>query len=963
MPVDLLDPRTSTSTPTGRDELPVGAPRRRTVEHVSAVSTPSRRTEHLVGRRAERDSIAHLLAGARAGRSGVLVVRGDAGIGKSSLLGHARTTAAATGFQVHHTVGVESETQFAYAGLHQLCAPLLEHAVALPEPQRAALDAAFGRHHDHAPDRFLVGLAILHLFAEVAERQPLLCLVDDAQWLDDASAQVLAFVARRVAAERMALVFVLRDDPDDPDGDVRIFAELPELRLDGLNDADARALLTAAVHAPMDDRVRDRIVAEARGNPLALMELPRRVQPTQLAGGFELPDVLSIPHRIEESFQLRSACLPDETQLMLLLAAAEPTGDVALLWSAAAHLGLAPDAAAPAEAAGLLEIDIRVRFRHPLVRSAVYRASTPPDLRRAHGALAAATDPEIEPDRRAWHRAQSVLGSDEEVAAELERSAGRARARGGLAASAAFLHRAAELSPEPARRTRRALAAAHAKHEAGSTEAALELLDVAVTGSLDALQRARLELLRAQIAFHLTRGNDAPGMLLNAASALAPLDPDLSRKTFLHALDAAIITGPGGPGCRMATVARAACDAPRPTGSPSAADLLLDGLATSFTQGYDAGAPGLRRALEAFRGDAHPSVAGDVDSLRWLGLASLVAVALFDDELSYVLKSRRVELAREAGALAMLPGGLASLSAMLVVMGDFGRAGELADDAIVLTRVTGAVPLRYAQLMLAAWRGHEAETNELHTDSIQQAAARELGTETSLAHYAMAVLDNGLGKYPAAQAAAALACEHDELASRSLALPELVEAAVRAGDPACAADALEQLSSLALASGTEWALGLLARSRALTSSGPAAEEHYLEAIERLSRCRMVSHLARTHLVYGEWLRRERRRQDAREHLRIAHDLLSNMGAEAFAARAARELRSTGEHPRQRTAQPTDALTANELQIARLVATGATSREVGAQLFLSPRTIEAHLRTIFRKLDITSRRQIKDFLPS
>jgi DNA-binding CsgD family transcriptional regulator len=959
MPVQLIDPRTSASIPTRLDELfAAEVLTRRSTAHASIeVGGRSRRTEVLVGRRAERDSIAQLLSGARAGRSGVLVVRGEAGIGKSALLEHARTTAASSGFRLQNTVGLESETQFAYAGLHQLCSPLLDHAAALPEPQRAALDVAFGRHEAIAPDRFLVGLATLHLLAEVAEQRPLLCLVDDAQWLDDASAQVLAFVARRVAAERIAIMFVLRDAPD---GDDRTFAELPELRVEGLNDADARVLLTAAVHAPLDARVRDRIVAEARGNPLALLELPRRVQPAHLAGGFERPDVSSIPRRVEDSFRLRSASLPDETQLMLLLAAAEPTGDVALLWSAAAHLGIAPGAAAPAEAAGLMEIDTRVRFRHPLVRSAVYQASTPPDLRRAHGALAAATDPELEPDRHAWHRAQSVLGTDEEAAAELERSAGRARARGGLAAAAAFLHRAAELSPEPARRTRRALDAAQAKHDAGSSEAALELLEVAVAGPLDSVQRARLELLRAQIAFHLTRGNDAPGMLLHAASTVAPLDPALSRETYLHALEAAIITGAVRDGRGVATVARAARDAPKPYGSPSPADLLLDGLATMFTGGYEAGVPGLRRAMEAFRDD-EPHAGTAANGLRWMGLASLVAVAMFDDELAYLLKDRNVRLAREAGALATLPAGLTSLSAMLVLTGEFDHAAELADDGATLARATGGVPLRDAQLILAAWRGRERDATDLYNESIQQATAREMGTEASLAHYAMAVLDNSLGRYPGAQAAAALACDHDELASRSLALPELIEAAVRADDLECASSALAQLSSFAQASGTQWALGLLARSRALTSSGPAAEGHYREAIERLGRCRMVGHLARTHLVYGEWLRRERRRHDAREQLRIAHDLLSNMGAEAFAARAARELRATGEHPRQRTAQPTDELTANELQVARLVATGATSREGGAQLFLSPRTIEAHLRSIFRKLGISSRRQIREFL--
>lgn len=910
----------------------------------------------LLGRRAERQAIDQLLAQARAGRSGAIVVRGEAGIGKTALLEHARDSSAPSGFRVESSAGVESETQFAFAGLHQLCAPLLDHAAALPDPQQAALGVAFGLHDGAAPDRFLVGLATLSLLAEVAEEGPLLCLVDDAQWLDQASAQVLAFVARRLAAERLALVFALRDPTE---GDVRAFAELPELHLDGIGETNARALLAATVRTPLDDGVRERIVAEARGNPLALLELPHSGQPAQLAGGFELPDALDVPRRIEDSFQRRSESLPAKTQQLLVVAAADPTGEVALLWRAAQHLGIAREAAAPAEMAGLLEIDARVRFRHPLVRSAVYQAATPPDRRRSHGALAAATDPKVHPDRRAWHRALSVLGTDEEAAADLERSAGRARARGGLAASAAFLQHAVELTPEPARFAARALEAAYAKHDAGALEAAQELLTVASTGPLDTLQHARLELLNAQLAFHLTRGSEVPGMLLDAAKTLAPLDAALSRETYLRALEAAIIIG--GPGRGVQEVAEAAEVAPAPPGAPGPAGLLLDGLVRTQTRGYEAGVPGLRRALEAFRDEeTSADAARGSDSRRWLWLAGRTAAMLFDDETLHVLASRNVRLAREAGALVTLPAALISMSVTLVLTGELAHAAELAAEETAIRLATGAVPLRHvAQLVLAGWRGREAETVDLHTTSVQEATAREHGTEIFIAHYALAVLHNGLGNYSAALDAAARACASGEPLHNSLSLPELAEAAVRAGQPERAAAALEMLSPQARASGTPWGLGLEARSRALTSTGPIAEEHYREAIERLRGCRMATHLARTHLIYGEWLRREGRRRDAREELRTAHELLTEMGAEAFADRAARELRATGEHPRKRTAQPTDVLTAHELHIARRVATGATSKEVGAQLFLSPRTIEAHLRSIFRKLGITSRRQLRD----
>jgi DNA-binding CsgD family transcriptional regulator len=910
----------------------------------------------LVGRHVEHEAVERLLARAQDGHSAVLVVRGEAGIGKTALLQHGRGSAVAAGFRVEDAAGVEAEAEFAFAGLHQLCGPLLERAAALPEPQQSALGVAFGMRGGAAPDRFLVGLAVLSLLAEVAEDGPLLCVVDDAQWLDQASAQVLAFVARRLAAERIVLVFALRDPGD---GDASAFVGLPDLRLVGLPDSDARELLAAAVRLPLDDVVRDRIVAEARGNPLALLELPRGVPPVQLAGGFELPDVMSVPRRVEDAFQYRAGSLPPDTQLLLVVAAAEPTGDAALLWRAVAHLGIAREAAAPAEAAGLLELDTRVRFRHPLVRSAVYRAAPPADVRRAHAALAAATDPQRDPDWWAWHRGRTVLGTDEQVAAALERSAGRARARGGLAAASAFLQQAVALTPDPVHRAVRALEAAHATHRAGAFETAVELLTVASVGPSDALHGARLDLLRARIAFDRTRGSDVPGMLLDAATTLAPLDAALSRETYLHAIDSAIITGGLGDGRGLSAVAEAARAAPAPPGSPGPADVLLDGLVTIYTQGYAAGVPELRRALEAFCADDPSAGAAGGGTTRWLWLASRTALTLFDDELLYVLAHRNVRLAREAGALATLPAALLFLSAVSVLAGELARVTELTAEETAISQVTGGLSLRFGRLVLAAWQGREAETVEIHAAAVEEATARGNRAEVALAELAWAVLHNGLGNYAAALDAAERACASPDPPHVNLALPELIEAASRVGQPERAEAALEQLGTRARASGTRWALGLAARSRALISTRPAAEEHYREAIELLRACRMTVYLARTHLVYGEWLRREGRRQAARHQLRTAHDMLSGMGAEAFAARAARELRATGERPRSRSAQPSDTLTAQELQIARLVATGATSREVGAQLFLSPRTIEAHLRSIFRKLGITSRRQLRD----
>ena len=920
-----------------------------------------------LGRRTEAAVVEQLLADARAGRSGALVVRGEAGIGKTALLEHAGDAAVASGFRVDRATAAESEVQFAFAGLHQLCATALERVRVLPDPQREALGVAFGQATGPAPDRFLVGLAVLNLLAEVAEEQPLLCLVDDVQWLDEASAQVLEFVARRVGAERLALVFAVRDDGG---GMPSPMVGLSELRLGGLAEPEARTLLASGVPSPLDERVRERIIAEARGNPLALLEPPGNGHSAWFAGGFERPDALDVPRRIEETFRRRAHGLPTQTQLLLLVAAAEPTGQTTLLWHAASRLGIAREAANPAQDAGLVEIDTRVRFRHPLVRSAVYQAATGDDRRRAHQALAEATDPDVDPDRRAWHRAQAVHGTDEDVAAELVRSAGRAHARGGVAAAAALLEQAAALTPEPAVRAARALDAAQAKHEAAESQAATGLLAVAAAGPLDALGRGRLKLLRAQIAFHTTRGSDGAGMLLDAARTLAPLDPQLARDTYLQALEASFHSGRLGGDGTMAAVARAARAAP-PTSSPARpVDLLLDGLTTMFTHGYAASVPTLRRALDTLRGGIDPQgpdggegLAGgvglDEGSRRRLWLACQVAATLWDDDTVYVLAELDARLAREAGALSRLPAALNALSSVLVLTGDLGRADELIAEESAIRGATGAPPLPNARLILAAWQGRQAETTALHATMVAEATRRGEGATLGLADVAMAALHNGLGNYGEALAAARAPVERGELTFASIALPELVEAGVRAGEPAQAGAALEQLRERAQASGTAWGLGLHARSLALLSTGSDAEEHYRESVDQLARSRMATHLARAHLVYGEWLRREGRRQDAREQLRTAHEMLTRMGADAFAARAARELGATGEHPRRRTEKAADDLTAQELHVARLVATGATSREVAAHLFLSPRTVEAHLRAIFRKLAITSRRELRD----
>jgi DNA-binding CsgD family transcriptional regulator len=802
-----------------------------------------------------------------------------------------------------------------------------------------------------APDRFLVGLAVLSLLAETAEDQPLACVVDDAQWLDRASVQCLAFAARRLLAEPIALVFAVRGLEDDHE-----LAGLPGLTVTGLGNADARTLLALAVGGRLDAEVRDRIVAETGGNPLALLQLPRGLGPGELAGGFWLPDRRPVASRIEDSFHRQFQSLPRETQRFLLTAAADPTGAITMLWRAGELQGIPADAAAPAQDAGLVELGARVHFGHPLVRSAVYQAAPPGDRRAAHRALAAATDPDVDPDRRAWHRAHAAIGPDETVAAELEGSAGRARARGGLAAAAAFLERAAALTPDAAQRGERTLAAAQAKIQAGAFEAAVQLLAVAEVAPLDEFQRARVDLLRAQLAFAANRGSDAPPLLLRAARRLEPIDADLARETYLDALNAALFAGRlASPGGRPQEVSQAARAAPRPSHPPRAPDLLLDGLAANFSEGYPAGLPVLRRAMGAF--DRETSAEED---LRWLWLACIAAVLLWDYDRWDSFSSRHVRLTREAGALSELPLALIQRVYVLLFAGELVAAASLVEEVRVVTEATGSRIAPYADLCFAALRGREGEMSILATATKDEVVQRGEGLGIGLTDWATAVFNNGLGHYQNAMAAAEKASEYlvDVSVTVNWGLVELVEAAARCGLPERATDAVRRLSEATRASGSDWALGVEARSRALLSEGKTADRLYRDAIERLGRTRLGAELARAHLVYGEWLRRENRRNDARDQLRAAHEMLTDMGMEGFADRARRELLATGETVRRRMVDTLTDLTAQEAQIAKLARDGRTNQEIGSQLFISPRTVEWHLGNVFTKLGITSRKDLR-----
>jgi DNA-binding CsgD family transcriptional regulator len=880
-----------------------------------------------------------------------LVIRGEAGVGKTALLDYAAESER--GLRVVRAVGVESEIELPFAALHHLCKTFLDQCERLPSPQRDALEIAFGLREGPAPNRFLVGLAVLSLLSEVAEERSLLCIVDDAQWLDRTSGQALAFAARRLQAESVLVLFATREPSVDLGG-------LPELVVEGLGDADARKLLDSVVRWPLDEQSRNRIVAEVGGNPLALLELPRGLSPAQLAGGFGLADALPVPGRIEQSYRRRIEELPEQTRLLLVLAAAELVGDPVLLWGAASQLGLSrPDALTPAIQAGLVTGGRVARFRHPLVRSAAYQSASLADRRKVHAALVEVTDAQADPDRRAWHRAQATLGPDEGVAAELELSASRAQARGGLAAAAAFLERSTDLTGDAGRRAGRALAAAQAHYQAGSPNVAVRLLGRAEAGPPDELLGARIGLLRGQMTFASGHSSDASTLLLETAQRLEQLDARLARETYLDALAAAIFVGRMADAVGLPEVARAARAAPPAQRPVSAPDLLLDGLSILITDGYEAGTPILRRALSAFRaGDLAPE-----DQLRWFYVACHCAHDLWDDEGWDALSMRHLRLARTAGALGVLPIALSQRVGMHLLAGEFGAAASLVEETDAITEATGNDLPAYSALALAGWRGRPAEAAPLIQTTMDGAAARSEGMGLSLVYYTSAVLNNGLGRYEEALAAADQGSAYpQELGFANLALVELIEAAARSGDSIRAAEAIERLARTTRPSGTAWGLGVEARSRALVSRGEKAELLYREAIDQLGHCRAAVDLARAHLVYGEWLRRENRRVDARAELRKSYDMFTELGAEAFGARARRELLATGETVQRRKEQKRDDLTAQERQIARRARDGYTNPEIGAELFLSPRTVEWHLRKVFSKLGISSRRELRVALP-
>ncbi len=901
----------------------------------------------LVGRQHECAVLDELVSTVRRGRSKVLVVRGEPGIGKTTLLRY--LCHHAPGCRVVSTTGVESEMELTYAGLQQLCEPFLAGLDRLPAPQQDALGVAFGLRAGDRPDRFLVGLAVSGLLSEAARERAVICVVDDAQWLDSASAQTLAFVARRLGAEAVAIVSAARVPSE-----LSEVSDLPELVVEGLSDQDARTLLDAMVTGPLDEGIRTRFLSETRGNPLAMVQLPRGLTPEEVAGGFGEAGALT--GRIEGSFRRRLESFPARTRQLLLVAAAHRGQDPVLVARAASHLGVGVEDAGPAIADGYVELEGQIRFCHPLARSMAYRTATTEERRTVHRLLAEVIDPAVDPDRRAWHRAQAVASLDEGVAADLEQSADRAQARGGVAAAASFLERAAELTPDPARRSQRALVAAEAKYQAAAPDRALRLLAITDAGPCEELTSARSQLLRAQIAGATGAGHDAP--LLRAAKRLEPLDPSLARDTYRDAFYAALTAGrlaERGGMTEVAAAVRAVSPSPATAGAPG---LLLDGLAGVVSDGYAVGAPVLQRAVAGFR--AVDDVTDAV--LSWLPLACRMSHDVWDEVSWCELSARLVQLARQRGSLSVLTTAILLGLGYHMFAGDIDAAAAMAEEAETVARATRTPLAPYGALSVAAWRGQADRTATLIAGATAEVTARGEGQWITAAAWATALVNNAVGRYDVALAAAERASEHlDELGLATWSMVELTEAAARLGSPERADRAMVRLSEIADACRTDWILGVHARLRGLISTDSSAEDSFREAIERLRRTAIRTELARAHLVYGEWLRRRSRRVDARHQLRAAWDMFAAMGLDGFAERARRELLATGETVRKRTVDTVIELTAQELQIARLAVSGRTNPEIGTQLFISPRTVEWHLRKVFAKLGVTSRRELRDAL--
>ncbi|MFZ2013057.1 MAG: AAA family ATPase [Nocardioides sp.] len=896
----------------------------------------------LLGRAVECRRLHELLERARGGEGGVLALWGDPGIGKSALLRH--VVKSASDVRVLRVQGAGHEADLEFAAIHQLCLPLLDGLGELSDPQRVALETVFGVSPGAPPDHFLVSLAVLNLMTWAARKLPVLCVVDDAHSLDPASVRVMSFVARRLERESIALLFAGRR------ADPRLVG-LPELEVPGLDASDAEALLATVV--PVSPaHVRERLLTEAHGNPGALLELPRGLTVTQLASGLRMPGDDTAPGQVEKGYLDQIRALPTSARMLLLVAAADLSGDPQVVRAALERLGVSDQASLADDVENLLTLDPRVAFGHPLARLAAYRGAGPGRRRAVHMALAGVTDSVREADRHAWHRAAACGGPNESVALALEHSVALAQSRGGLAAAAAFLQRAASLTADDVRRADRGLAAARASLMAGDHDAARRYLDAADRDCSNDRQRLHIQLERAQLELACGRVGDAGPLFQGTAQRLEHHDMGLAREAYLNAWVAAAAEGNQ---TRLADVSRVAASLPQPD-HPQLTARLLSGYAQLVEGDREAAVRVLRPAAAAVQ------AISDSGLLRLGWVVSGLGPTLWDDELFRLTCTMQVRASRGAGALSELARHLGSLAVATAWTGRLADAEALITEAEHVAAATGGTPLPHASLFRAALQGDPTTASAL----IRSALAKDRPEQPSAiaaAQWSAAVLHNGLGNYQQAAEAAHAASTHPAPCTSVWALPELVEAAVHVGDRELAGRSLARLLETTRSCHTNWALGVAARCRAMVGGDDPVDPLFREAIDRLGRTSWRPELARAHLLYGEWLRREGRRVDSREHLNQAQELFTSMGMAAFAERARRELLATGATARRRVGAETEAeLTPQESQIAGLVRDGHSNTEVAELLFLSPRTVEWHLRKVFMKLSITSRKQLRHALP-
>jgi DNA-binding CsgD family transcriptional regulator len=902
----------------------------------------------LYGRDRERSEIWALLEAARSSRSGALVLRGEAGIGKSALLEDARDRAS--DMHVLSARGVESESELPFAALHQLMRPALAYADKLPEPQARAFAVALGLDEGEAPERFLAFVACLTLLSELSEHRPVLCLVDDAHWLDEASADALRFVARRLGAEGIALLFAARE------GDIRAFEaeDVPSLTVTGL-DNEASAVLLARGRAEVAPSVQQSLVAQAGGNALALVELPSVLTQAQLAGDEPLPEALPLTRQLEAVFSQRVAQLPDETRRFLLVAAADDTEDVTIVSRAGALLELGLRALDPAEEARLVQVrGTRLEFRHPLIRSAVYGAATSGERRGAHRALAAAlADDRDRADRRAWHLAASAIEQDPDVVRALDEAAERAEERAGHIAAARALERAAELSDDVAARGARLARAARNLSIAGRDELAATRAKEAAGFVTDPVLRAALAQVQGVAAIRGGRPREVVPVLTEAARVVAPVDP---AKALELLMDASICAWQAGDRAAYLEVARSATVVAPPKGDEFASVITRSfaGFLAMAERKPAEGAPLLREVVE------WGAVAEEPYHAVW---ASFAAFWLGDATRYRLLVEHAGTLARARGELGALAETLGMRSTGLAMEHRFEEATVAASEAVELARELGAWNLellpRAALAIVAAVQGRDEEARAHGQAVVEEATERGLPLRASVAVYALALADLAQGRWGDAleRLDSLLGADGGPLDPVvGATISDKIEAAVRAGRVEEAKAALPLFEERAAYAGLPSIQPRLLAYRGLLSDGDEATAHFEEAL-RLGQDARPLDLARIHLLFGEHLRRSRRRSEARVQLRAAVEAFERLRAEPWAERARAELRASGETARKRDPSTVDQLTAQELHIAQLVSGGLTNKEVAAQLFLSPRTIDAHLRNIFGKVGVRSRTQL------